>query len=121
MRLFRQILILCLRRSSPEIEFSAYSTRAKSTSPTNSDDKSCSSSSPNLHSPSPDSSYSQISLISQSNAIESKSGHGGLAETGFNPLGCTLYIQETNVVREDEVKSESEFSVWDISTSKYKY
>ncbi|KAI6652259.1 hypothetical protein LOD99_7275 [Oopsacas minuta] len=100
------------RRNSPELDYPIYSLRVKSTSPTNSDSKSDSSGPSNPISPD----NCQISLISQSNVIESNSGEGGSVDTGFNALGCTLYLQEPGAVRDDEVKSESEFSVWDTQT-----
>ena len=102
---------ILFRRRSPDTDY-GYSARAKSTSPTDSDPKSESSCSPPLQTTS-DSSYSQIALVGQPDIIEVHSGKGGMAESGFNPLGCTLYTQDAGSNREDEVKSENELTFWE--------
>ena len=107
---------LLFRRRSPDNY--VYSNRAKSTSPTYSDPKSESSVSPLLQSAS-DSSYSQISLIGPHDSIEVNSGMGGMAESGFTPLGCTLYTQDSGTNKEDEVKSDNELSLWEIQNCKF--
>ena len=42
-----------------------------------------------------------------------------MAETGFNPLGCTLYLQDSGSSREEEVKSDNELSFWEIQNCKF--
>ena len=56
--------------------------------------------------------------MSQAEAIETSSGQGGMAETGFNQLGSTLCQQEPGIVREDEVKEETELSPWESLSCK---